>query len=115
MRLAIPIWENKVSPLLDTASKFLIIEVDKRKEISRYITPVVKQDLSERCQQLKENGVDILICGALSRKLANMIITSGIIVFPEISGAVDEIIRAYSKGTLLSPKFSLPGHGRKGE
>ena len=85
MRLAIPVWENKISPLLDTASRFLIVEVDKRKEVSRYITPVVKKDLYERCMKLKENGVDVLICGA------------------------------YSKGTLLSPKFSLPGHGKRRE
>ena len=115
MRLAIPVWENKVSPLLDTASKFLIIEVDKRKEISRYITPVVKRDVFERCQKLKENGVDVLICGAVSRELSNMIVTSGIVVFPEISGVIDEILKAYSKGTLLSPKFSLPGHGKNRE
>ena len=105
MRLAIPVWENKISPLLDTASRFLIVEVDKRKEVSRYITPVVKKDLYERCMKLKENGVDVLICGAVSRELSNMIATSGIVVFPEISGMVDEILTAYSKGTLLSPTW----------
>ena len=28
MRIAIPIWDNKVSPVMDTASRLLIIETD---------------------------------------------------------------------------------------
>jgi len=44
MRIAVPIWEDKVSPVLDTASKLLIIESETQKEVSRFEAFLLEQD-----------------------------------------------------------------------
>ena len=36
MKVAIPVWEGKVSPVFDTASRVLVVEVQNRCEITRF-------------------------------------------------------------------------------
>jgi hypothetical protein len=38
MKIAIPIWEDRVSPVLDAASTLLIVEIVNQKEASRFET-----------------------------------------------------------------------------
>lgn len=64
-----------------------------------------------RVKRLKELGVELLICGALSNSLACLIRGAGITLIPWVSGGTDDIIEAYGNGTLSDPKFMMPGCG----
>jgi predicted Fe-Mo cluster-binding NifX family protein len=112
MRIAIPIWEGKVSPVLDTASRLLILDVEGQKETSRFETVLDEQDLSRRCLRIRGMEVETLICGAVSRPFSRMLIASGIDVIPEISGHAEDVLKAYLQGNLFHPKFLMPGGGR---
>ena len=39
MRIAVPIWQDKVSPLLDAASRLLIVETEDERE--SYLTQAI--------------------------------------------------------------------------
>jgi predicted Fe-Mo cluster-binding NifX family protein len=110
MRIAVSIWKDKVSPVLDTASKLLIIESEMKKEVSRFETRLFTQDISQRCHFVRGLNIDVLICGAASRQLSGRLISSGIEVISGISGAVEEVLKAYFQGTLLHPRFLMPGY-----
>ena len=64
MKIAMPVWENKISPVLDTASRLLVLEMKEGGAISRYEIFLDERDLSKRCLRIMGLGVDTLICGA---------------------------------------------------
>jgi len=109
MKIAIPIWDNRISPVFDTASRFLIIEVEDQKERTRFETILDEQDLSQRCLRIQGLGIDIIICGAISRPYSWMLISLGINIIPEISGQAEDVLKAYLQGNLIHSKFLMPG------
>jgi predicted Fe-Mo cluster-binding NifX family protein len=115
MKVALPVWQGRVSSVLDFAHKLLVVEFDKGREKSRQEVILVEQSVPNRAATLKQLGVGVLICGAISRPLAEMINGSGIQVLPFVSGPTEQIISAYKTGLLGSPQYILPGfwHGAR--
>ena len=114
MRIAIPIWEDKVSPVFDTASRLLIVKLEDQREVSRFETSLNEQDISRRCFRIQELGVDILVCGAISRPLSSMLMAFGINIIPWITGNPEDVLKAYMQGTLYHPNFLMPGCKKNG-
>jgi predicted Fe-Mo cluster-binding NifX family protein len=109
MNVAIPIWEGKVSPVFDTASRLLVLQVTGEHETSRYETVMDRQDVTRKCTQVQELGVDILICGAISWHFRRVLGASGIEVIPWISGPAEEVLEAFRNGVLMDSKYLMPG------
>jgi len=112
MKIAIPVWGDKVSPVLDTASRLLIVEVVDQREASRFETYLDEQDMSRRCVRIRGLGVDTLICGAISRGFSKILEASGIHIVPGISGHPEDVLDAYVNGNLFKSKFFMPGYQR---
>lgn len=113
MRIALPIWEEKISPVLDTASRLLILESKDQKKFSRKEAVLEEKEISQRCFRIRKLGVDLLICGAVSRSFSDLLQASGVHLISGISGAVEDILDAYFTGKLNQPKFLMPGYQRK--
>jgi predicted Fe-Mo cluster-binding NifX family protein len=111
MRIGIPIWQDKVSPVFDTASRLLIVETDEQKEAARREVYFDEKGIAKRCVQVESLGVDTLICGAISRPFSRLLSAAGIRVIQDISGRIEEVLMAYFHGKLLHPKFLMPGCG----
>ncbi len=109
MRIAVSIWEDKVSPVLDTATKLLVIEGGIQKKGSRFEVFLIKKDISQRCSFIRKLAIDVLICGAVSRLFSGMLNASGIKIISGISGPAEDVLEAYFNGNLLQPKFLMPG------
>ena len=113
MRIAVPIWEDKISPVLDTASRLLILEPMDQKKFSRKEAELEDKDISRRCFRIRKLGVDVVICGAVSRPFSDLLQASGVQLIQGISGDVEDILKAYFKGKLNQPQFLMPGFKRK--
>jgi predicted Fe-Mo cluster-binding NifX family protein len=115
MKVALPVWQGRVSSVFDFAHRLLVVEVEKGKEKSRQEIILVEQIGPNRAATLKQLGVGVLICGAISRPLAETINGSGIQVLPFVSGPTEQIINAYMTGRLGQPQYILPGfwHGAR--
>jgi len=109
MRIVVPIWNNKVSPVLDTASRLLVLDTDIDNRISRSEVFLDEQDISRRCFCIQKLGVDVLICGAISRSFSDLLAANDIRLIPGISGDIEEILLAFFAGTLDQRKFLMPG------
>ena len=109
MKIAIPTWNGRVSPVFDTASRLLVVEVGEEGECSRFETDISEHFLPSKSMRLTGLEIDTLICGAISRPLAYMITTAGIKLVPWISGQVEDILQAFLKGTLFDMQFIMPG------
>ena len=105
MRLAVPIWGDRLSPVLDVARRLLLLEVDDGRVMSR-----MEHDLSsaDRAQAASQLGVTVLICGAVSLQLSRRLSAAGVVVIPNVCGAVEEVVHAYLSGVLLDGSFTMP-------
>lgn len=115
MRIALPIWESRISPVFDTAGSLLVVEVSDTEEVGRTEERLNEPFPPQRAARLVQLGVDVLICGAISRPLLCMVTGYGIQVVPFVSGDADEILSAYLSGRLrgpdFPPQFRMPGCG----
>jgi len=109
MKVALPVWQGQVSSVFDFAHILLVIELENGGEKGRQEIVLVEQSGPERAATLKQLGVGILICGAISRLLTEMINGSGIQVLPFVTGSTEQIINAYKTGRLSQPQYTLPG------
>ena len=109
MRIAISIWEDKISPVFDTASKLLIIDKNTQKESSRSEANLLEQNMSQRCSFIRGLDLDVLICGAVSRQFSEMLKASGLKIISGISGPAEDVLEAYLQGVLLRSGFFMPG------
>ncbi|MFH2220265.1 MAG: NifB/NifX family molybdenum-iron cluster-binding protein [Pseudomonadota bacterium] len=108
MRISVSVWEDKVSPVLDTAAKLLIVDNENQRE-SRFEAYLPEQDISQRCMFIRSLDVQVLICGAVSRHLSRMIEATGIKIISGISGPAEDVLKAYLQGNLFQERFLMPG------
>ena len=108
--IAIPASNGRVSPLFDTASRLLVVEVGAEGEYTRFEADISEGSFPGKMMRLRELKVERLICGAISGQGAHMLANAGIKVLPWISGELEDVLRAYLRGGLLDTQFLMPGH-----
>ena len=109
MKIAVAVWNGLVSSVFDFAHQLLVVDMESQTEKSRTEISLEQQQGPQRVSRLVDLGVNVLICGAISRPLASMLATSNIEVIPFVSGPVDEVLNAYLNGRLAEPRFLQPG------
>ena len=113
MKIAIATWENRISPVFDTARNLLIVDVEDKQEIKRKEQVLVPQPMRERVHWMKKLGIDCLICGAITRPLYEALRSNGLLIIPYVCGDVDEILKSYLAGQDIENQFTMPGRKRK--
>lgn len=113
MKVALTVWEGRVSPVFDVCREALILDVGDGRADARTNQPLAGIDLRARTAQLVARGVDTLICGAISREAQQDLEAHGIRVIAFVAGGVDDVISAFANGQLSDAKFSMPGCGRR--
>jgi predicted Fe-Mo cluster-binding NifX family protein len=111
MKVALPIWDDRISPVFDVARKLRVVEVEDGGEIDRIDHRVSP---GSHVSLLSELGVEVLICSAISRALEASARSAGIEVIADVFGEVDEVIRAYLRDDLAECRLSPLQHSRRG-
>jgi len=109
MKIAIPIYGDNISNVFDFATRLLLVEIENGKEANRSEVALESQSLSQRIGQIKNLEVDVLVCGAISRVLANIVTASGVQLLPYVTGRVNDVLQAYLNGQLVQSQFTMPG------
>ena len=109
MRLAIPIFRSRISPVFDFSTKALIIDLAQEKEIGRHEIDLTGMAPQAKVERLREAGVNTLICAGLSLTLQKMLAFAGLKVIPGIVGSADDVLNAFQKGKLKERRFMMPG------
>ena len=109
VKVAIPTWTGRISPVFDVAKRLLIVEFQGNGEVSREETPIEETHVSARAQRVTQLGVNVLICGAISMPLEATLVSAGVRVIPFTCGSVGEILRAFASGQLTDEMFLMPG------
>lgn len=109
MRVAIPQWQGRISPVLDSASDLLMVDIEAGREVWREERQLDRADPLARAQEIANFGVDTVICGAISAPMEARLVSAGVRVIGFTCGTVDEVLEAFLKGELASRTFVMPG------
>ena len=114
MKVAVPAWNDRVSPVFDTARLLLLVEFEDGIEVARAEKAIGRIPLPRRAAALAELNVDVLLCGAVSRPFSAMLSGAGIKVVPFVTGGINEVLNAFVEGRLSAPRLCMPGcRGRR--
>lgn len=109
MKVAIPQWNGRVSPVFDVAGSLLLVEVADGQELRRNEGSLTATDPLRRAKQVAQFGAEVLICGAISLPLEAALASAGVQVLPFTCGRVEEVLAAFMNGQLTDGAFLMPG------
>jgi len=109
LRVAIPIFRSRVSPILDSCTRIILIDIEHNQEIERSEIHLNGLSLIERVSVLQKSSVKTIICGAISDMFQNMLQNVKIYLITGIAGEVEQVVGAYLSESLNDPQFYMPG------
>ncbi len=115
MKVGIPIFSGRISPVFDWCLRVAVIEVDAdASEKARENIDFSRIQQFSRPEYLSDLGVDVLLCGGISAELMRLIEARGIRIVPWVAGEVNAVLSAFLAGKLPDPQFMMPGRCGRG-
>ncbi|HIC90462.1 MAG TPA: hypothetical protein EYP21_00045 [Syntrophaceae bacterium] len=115
MRLAIPIFGSRVSPRFDCSQKILLVDVQNGVVVNKNEVDTSHWHPLSHIGRLYDLKPDIVICGNICTRDYYGLSNHGIRIIPSVFGQVEEIIRLFLKGNLITggPGFGHRRHRHK--
>lgn len=109
MMIAIANWQDCISPVFDVSDRLCLIEIKNGSELKRENIVLRERNPFLRAKEMAGIGVNLLICGAISRVLETALINAGIRVIGFICGNREVVLGAFLQGGLTGSRFLMPG------
>ena len=113
MRIAIAHWQDRISPVFDVSDRLLLIDIENGRELKRKDNVLRCRGPFERAREVHRLGVQVLLCGAVSRPMETALTSTGVRVIDFICGDLEDVLSAYIKGRLSDKCFQMPGYDEK--
>jgi predicted Fe-Mo cluster-binding NifX family protein len=110
MKVALPFWNGRISPVFDVAKNLRVLEIEHGTVTQ---THNVRIEDGGRVARLEELDVDTLVCAAISRPLEAACWVAGVEVVSDVSGRLDEVIEALLNGNLEGTRATGRGFARE--
>jgi len=111
MKVALTTWEGRISPVFDTARTVVVADIENGRPVSQRDEAFAGDSAQGKITKLRALGVEVLVCGAVSRPLADLVSSCGIRLIPFVSGELREVLEAVIAGRMPDTAFSMPGCG----
>lgn len=112
-RVAIPIFKMKVSPVFDSCTRVLLVDIENNREVDRKEIYLDALSLTERVTILLKTGVSVVICGGISDVMEKILIGSKIDLITRITGEIEYVLKAYLTRGIYRSRFHRPGFREK--
>jgi predicted Fe-Mo cluster-binding NifX family protein len=109
VKVLIPIDGDRVSPVLDAARFFILVDTGPDGALVRRQVLIADADPVSKAKRIVGLGATVLICGAVSWPLEAMLASAGMRVIPNTCGSLDEVVAAFYAGNLTEQAFLMPG------
>jgi predicted Fe-Mo cluster-binding NifX family protein len=113
MKTAFAYWNDRIAPVFDTAQQIHVVEYLGAVIIAENKETIPSELPVQKVLRLVELEVGVLVCGAVSRQVYDVLTAYGIHVIPFVAGGLSEIIKAYLDGNLEKGMFAMPGCRRQ--
>lgn len=115
MKVAVPFWNNRVAPVFDAADQWLSVSVtESRWHIDQEIT-FTSSIMEKKVQELLENKVEYLLCGAIPYRYERFLKSAGCEVFSFVAGKPEDVIQAWINDRINDSCFYMPGCRQRSE
>jgi predicted Fe-Mo cluster-binding NifX family protein len=114
MKAAFAVWNNRIAPVFDVAREIRLVEAEFGRIIREKDEKLPADSGPEKGRRLIELGVDMLVCGAISRLMLSQIAAYDIRVISFVAGDIGEVMRAWLSGDFIKEAFTMPGCRRGG-
>ncbi len=112
MKVAITVWENRISPVFEAAGQILLVDMEKGKISKRGLVAVNGDPFIAVSQLRKTAQIELLLCGALCQRGRERLQSDGLDVIPFLSGELDIVLQALQAGKNLD-HLAMPGCRRQ--
>jgi len=109
MKILLPHWRKRISPVFDVSDNVLLLEIERGEEVSRENLRLREWETFARAREITALEIEEVICGAISRELEKALNGAGIRVRGFICGDVEDVIAAFLNQDLTAPRFRMPG------
>lgn len=121
VKIAIPLFNSRVSPRFEFASRVLIVTIDSGEVVERREFSFTNLNPIRRSVLISELGVHVLICGGISDFSVRLLLGNGVEVIPMVAGEVEYVLNLFINDKVHSaiiPRASGRGYtyhpGRRG-
>jgi len=111
-KIAVTVWEHRVSPVFDSARTLLIAEIKDDRWVSTSYLAFDPDRPLDLLQMLQAQNVLLLICGAVSARPAELLESAGFELISFIAGDVHRVLETFLQGEPLGAVFKMPGCGK---
>ncbi len=108
-RVAIPVFESRVSPVLDSCQRMVVVDIEKGCEIRRKELILEKMSVYERIEVMARWGIRKIICAGVSDVMCKFLAGKNIALVSGIAGELEKIIDAYICDRLDDACYIMPG------
>ena len=112
-KLAVTAHQWRISPVFDVSARIDLFEFSAGRALPAGTLDVSEVTLVQRLALMQSNGVDTLICGAITGYARALLAAAGVEVIPWICGPVDDVLEAYLTNTLGGSDWMMPGCGNQ--
>jgi predicted Fe-Mo cluster-binding NifX family protein len=109
VRVAVAVWGERVSPLLDVSRRALLLDFDNGQVVSKRELALPDGRAEAKLEALHDQGVTTLLCGAVSQELAARARALGLELVAFLAGDVEAVVAAYLAGQLPNDELVMPG------
>lgn len=109
MKVALTVWENRISPLFDAACTLLVTDINNGSIQEKRLESINFESPCMRISRIDSLDIDILICGGISDFYANLIEARGTKIISFVSGDTDDVLNAYINGNIYNKDYRMPG------
>lgn len=113
MRVGLTVWDSRISPVADAAAEVLVVRRDDGEWVSEDRVRLPNAGHGRAAAAISALDLDVLVCGAVSRRYAAMLEQAGVRVLAWVAGEWRDVLEALSDGELTSDRFIMAGCGRR--
>jgi predicted Fe-Mo cluster-binding NifX family protein len=95
MKVAIPLFKDRVAPHFGASSTFLLVETDGKTICGEAMWNLPGEGPVEIARRLADLGVEQLICGGIQNQNKEWLMAKGIMVVDNQKGVAGEIVRTH--------------------
>jgi predicted Fe-Mo cluster-binding NifX family protein len=108
-RVAVTVWGRRISPLFDVSQRALLLTIRRGQPTEQEEVTLPGGSGEAKLAFIRNQGVDTLLCGAVSQALAARAATLGLRMIPFLAGQVADVLSAYVLGQLPKEELTMPG------
>lgn len=114
MKIAIPLFDKRISPRFDCAQGFLLASTENGRVLKREVFSAPLWSPPEIVKKLREMGVDTVICGGIDEVSSRQLILQDMKTYSWVTGLAEDALQSLLTGGLESCTMVGPGGQRRG-